>query len=123
MKPGTKSNDSAGQMAPRRCLNRRSFARKRKQPCAFSAPHTSECKNEIRSTGKVAEQAFSACARACATGLMAPGTSFDIPGLAPGCLDPFRPASGYSGAFPLARNLLLAASGPRTIGRTEMATP
>jgi len=45
---------------------------------------------------------------------MAPGPALDIPRLAPGCLDPFRPAASDSGVFALARNLLLAG-----IGRAE----
>ena len=42
---------------------------------------------------------------------MAPGTAVEIPRLAAECLDPFRPQGAYSGAFTLARNLLLAGIG------------
>jgi hypothetical protein len=42
---------------------------------------------------------------------MAPGAALDIPRLAAECLDPFRPRAAYSGAFKLARNLLLAGIG------------
>jgi hypothetical protein len=53
----------------------------------------------------------SASARACAARLMAPGTALDVPRLAPGCLDTFRPRTTYAGAFTLAENLLLARIG------------
>ena len=53
----------------------------------------------------------SAAARACAARLMAPGSALELPRLAPECLDPFRPFATYSGAFTLARNLLLAGIG------------
>jgi hypothetical protein len=46
--------------------------------------------------------------------MMAPGPALEIPRLAPACLDPFRPSASDSGAFALARNLLLAG-----IGRVE----
>jgi hypothetical protein len=52
-----------------------------------------------------------ASARACAARLMAPGPALEIPRLAPACLDPFRPSASDSGAFTLARNLLLAGIG------------
>jgi hypothetical protein len=42
---------------------------------------------------------------------MAPGAALEIPRLAAECLDPFRPQGEYSGAFKLARNLLLAGIG------------
>jgi hypothetical protein len=42
---------------------------------------------------------------------MAPGLGLEIPRLAAGCLDPFQPLTTYSGAFTLARNLLLAGVG------------
>jgi hypothetical protein len=42
---------------------------------------------------------------------MAPGPAFEIPRLPPACLDPFRPSASDSGAFTLARNLLLAGVG------------
>jgi alpha-helical uncharacterized protein len=42
---------------------------------------------------------------------MAPGLGLEIPRLATGCLDPFQPLTTYSGAFTLARNLLLAGVG------------
>jgi hypothetical protein len=42
---------------------------------------------------------------------MAPGAALEIPRLAAACLDPFRPQGAYSGAFTLARNLLLAGIG------------
>jgi hypothetical protein len=48
---------------------------------------------------------------ACAARLMAPGAALEIPRLAAECLDPFRPQGAYSGAFALARNLLLAGIG------------
>jgi len=52
-----------------------------------------------------------ASARACAARLMAPGSALEIPRLASACLDPFRPSASNSGAFTLARNLLLAGIG------------
>jgi hypothetical protein len=42
---------------------------------------------------------------------MAPGSALEIPRLASACLDPFRPSASNSGAFTLARNLLLAGIG------------
>jgi len=42
---------------------------------------------------------------------MAPGPGLTIPRLAVGCMEPFLPANTYSGAFGLARNLLLAGIG------------
>ena len=42
---------------------------------------------------------------------MAPGPALPVPRLAVGCLEPFQPSNMYSGAFDLARNLLLAGVG------------
>ena len=42
---------------------------------------------------------------------MAPGLALPVPRLAVGCLEPFQPSNMYSGAFDLARNLLLAGVG------------
>ena len=42
---------------------------------------------------------------------MAPGTALTVPRLAIAALEPFQPSSTYSGAFGLARNLLLAGVG------------
>ena len=42
---------------------------------------------------------------------MAPGPALPLPRLAVGCLEPFLPSNMYSGAFELARNLLLAGVG------------
>ena len=42
---------------------------------------------------------------------MAPGPALPVPRLAVGCLEPFLPSNTYSGAFELARNLLLAGVG------------
>jgi PRTRC genetic system protein F len=42
---------------------------------------------------------------------MAPGTALAVPRLALGALEPFQPSNTYSGAFGLARNLLLAGVG------------
>lgn len=53
----------------------------------------------------------STAARECAARLMAPGAGLEIPRLAAGCLDPFRPQGSYAGAFTLARNLLIAGIG------------
>jgi hypothetical protein len=53
-------------------------------------------------------QSSARTARVCAAGMMAPGPVLEIPRLAPACLDPFRPSASNSGAFTLARNLLLA---------------
>jgi hypothetical protein len=50
-------------------------------------------------------------ARLCAAGMMGSGSALDIPRLAPACLDPFRLSASNSGAFTLARNLLLAGIG------------
>src|SRR5476649_669367 len=47
-------------------------------------------------------------ARECAARLMASGPALPVPRLAVGCLEPFLPSNTYSGAFELARNLLLA---------------
>src|ERR1043165_3257005 len=55
-----------------------------------------------------------AAARECASRLMAPGTALTVPRLAIAALEPFQPPNTYSGAFGLARNLLLAG-----IGRPE----
>ena len=50
-------------------------------------------------------------ARECAARLMASGPALPVPRLAVGCLEPFLPSNTYSGAFELARNLLLAGVG------------
>ena len=50
-------------------------------------------------------------AREFAAKLMAPGPALPVPRLAVGCLEPFQPSNMYSGAFDLARNLLLAGVG------------
>ena len=50
-------------------------------------------------------------ARECAARLMASGPALPVPRLAVGCLEPFQPSNTYSGAFDLARNLLLAGVG------------
>ena len=50
-------------------------------------------------------------ARECAAKLMASGPALPVPRLAVGCLEPFQPSNTYSGAFDLARNLLLAGVG------------
>ena len=50
-------------------------------------------------------------ARECAARLMASGPALPVPRLAVGCLEPFLPSNTYSGAFDLARNLLLAGVG------------
>ena len=42
---------------------------------------------------------------------MAAGAALEIPRLAAGCLDPFRPRATYAGAVALAENLLLAGIG------------
>ena len=42
---------------------------------------------------------------------MAPGPALPVPRLAAGCLEPFQPSNTYSGAFGLARNLLLSGAG------------
>ena len=52
-----------------------------------------------------------AAARECAARLMASGPALSVPRLAVGCLEPFLPSHAYSGAFGLARNLLLAGVG------------
>src|ERR1035437_6851665 len=52
-----------------------------------------------------------AAARECAARLMASGPALSVPRLAVGCLEPFLPSHTYSGAFGLARNLLLAGVG------------
>jgi len=52
-----------------------------------------------------------AAARKCASRLMAPGTALAVPRLALAALEPFQPSNTYSGAFGLARNLLLAGVG------------
>ena len=52
-----------------------------------------------------------AAARECAARLMAPGSALAVPRLAHAALKPFQPSSMYSGAFGLARNLLLAGVG------------
>jgi len=52
-----------------------------------------------------------AAARECAARLMAPGPALPVPRLAVACLEPFLPSNTYSGAFELARNLLLAGVG------------
>jgi hypothetical protein len=54
---------------------------------------------------------YARTARLCAAGMMGSGSALDIPRLAPSCLDPFRPSASDSGAFTLARNLLLAGIG------------
>ena len=46
--------------------------------------------------------------------MMASGPALPVPRLAVGCLEPFQPSNTYSGAFELARNLLLA-----EVGRPE----
>lgn len=50
-------------------------------------------------------------AREFAARLMASGPALPVPRLAVGCLEPFLPSNTYSGAFELARNLLLAGVG------------
>ena len=52
-----------------------------------------------------------ASARECAARLMANGPALDVPQLACDALEPFQPRQTYSGAFGLARNLLLAGVG------------
>ena len=52
-----------------------------------------------------------AAARECASRLMAPGTGLAVPRLALAALEPFQPSNTYSGAFGLARNLLMAGVG------------
>src|SRR5690242_1330181 len=52
-----------------------------------------------------------AAARKCASRLMAPGNALAVPRLALAALEPFQPSTTYSGAFGLARNLLLAGVG------------
>jgi hypothetical protein len=75
-----------------------------------------------------------ASARECAARLMAHGPALNVPRLARGALEPFQPRQTYSGAFGLARNLLLSGIGkpddwgqangdpvnfmPRTVERT-----
>jgi hypothetical protein len=59
-------------------------------------------------------------ARECAARLMASGPALSVPRLAAGCLEPFLPSNTYSGAFDLARNLLLAGIGrPEDWGRSK----
>jgi len=55
-----------------------------------------------------------ATARQRASLLMAPGPALTLPRLAGAALEPFQPRTAYSGAFGLARNLLLA-----EVGRPE----
>ena len=55
-----------------------------------------------------------AAARQRASQLMAPGPALTLPRLAGAALEPFQPRTAYSGAFGLARNLLLA-----EVGRPE----
>src|SRR5580704_14982592 len=50
-------------------------------------------------------------ARECAARLMASGPALPVPQLAVGCLEPFQPSHMYSGAYGLARNLLLTEVG------------
>src|SRR5450755_1673866 len=50
-------------------------------------------------------------ARECAARLMASGPALPVPRLADGCLEPFLPSNTSSGAFDLARNLLLTGVG------------
>lgn len=52
-----------------------------------------------------------ASARGCASRLMADGPALEIPRLACGALEPFQPRQTYSGAFGLARNLLISGVG------------
>jgi len=64
-----------------------------------------------------------ASARACAARLMAPGAGLEIPRFAAACLDPFRPSASDSGAFTLARNLLLAGIGDADDWRESNSDP
>src|SRR5580658_1878461 len=50
-------------------------------------------------------------ARECAARLMASGPALPVPRLAVGCLEPFQPSHMYSGAYGLARNMLLTGVG------------
>jgi hypothetical protein len=54
---------------------------------------------------------------------MVPGSRVEIPRLAAACLDPFRPSASESGAFTLARNLLLAGIGDPADWRESNSDP